>query len=172
MRPHISVPIPTDVYNEFVLRSGGSVDVPAMITEVLNDFLVRTQEDRDIWSSSAYLDRLAAEQSDERRHYGDPAKGYDWAPVWLPNGTHLRTVYKEREGFAEVRHERLWYGDTPVSPSEFASRFANNTVRNAWRDIWVKRPADADWIPARQLREAARSAKPGLANLTLKDLGL
>jgi len=62
--------------------------------------------------------------------------------------------YRQRDHLADIRHEQLCYKGKHYSPSQFACHLADNTSRNAWRDIWIKRPNDKDWILADSLRRA------------------
>jgi hypothetical protein len=39
-----------------------------------------------------------------------------------------------------------------MSPSEFANQVAGGTNRNAWRDLWIKRPHDSEFHLADDLR--------------------
>ena len=148
----VCVPISADLYNEFILRTGESRDVASWIENIIEDFLDRTKDDHPAWSE-AYYERLAEkEELSVLGNVGPPNKGYHWQSVFLPNGSRLRMTYKGGEHFAEVRHQQVMYQDRACSPSEFARLVASNTNRNAWRDIWIKRPSDSEWIFADTLR--------------------
>lgn len=150
----MSVSIRDDLIVEMILRSQGRVNVGVMIESVLESFLDRTRGDPDIWSDE-HAQAVAEEEVDDTLiKFGGPAKGYHWQNVFLPNGTHLKINYKGGDKIAEVRHQQIYFEEKPCSPSQFASRVANNTSRNAWRDIWVKRPSDRDWFFADVLRTA------------------
>ena len=43
MNDQISVPIDIDIYNEFILRSGKSVNVAGWIENIVADYLERTE---------------------------------------------------------------------------------------------------------------------------------
>jgi len=100
----VSVPISSSIYNELVIRKGTpDADVADWIENVVQDYLDRT-EDEGYWSEAYYEWR--AENKDLEafaEQYGDPAKGYHWAPVFLPNGTKLAMNYKGRQYSAESR---------------------------------------------------------------------
>ena len=49
------------------------------------------------------------------------------------------------------------YEDTLYTPAQWANKIADNTNRNAWKDIWFKLPGQRDFVLASQLREAARA---------------
>jgi len=42
------------------------------------------------------------------------------------------------------------------SPSEWASKIAGGTSRNAWRDLWFREPLSNTWVPAQLLRNQAQ----------------
>ncbi len=157
MANQIAVLIDARLHNELVLRSRSSADVSGYIENAVASFLDSTEGDRSVWPL-AYAD---AEEDDDldawEVTYGDARKGYRWDPLFLPNGTRLRMTYKGKDSFAEVRHQRIVEGDREFSASEWASKVASNTSRNAWRDIYIKRPTDDDWQLADVLRIRAKA---------------
>lgn len=154
----IGVLIDASLHNELVLRTRKTGDVTSFIEHAIETFLDRTRLDGNLWSS-AYLDDLEAIEEDQTLViYGDPAKGYQWQVLFLPNGTNLRMTYKGRHQFADIRHGKLMSGDRELSPSEWARWVADNTNRNAWRDIWAKLPGSSSWQLADVLRQNAREA--------------
>ncbi|WP_177219754.1 hypothetical protein [Nitrosospira multiformis] len=44
------------------------------------------------------------------------------------------------------------YEGEAFSRSGLANRIASGTSRNAWRDLWIKRPRDKEWVLANDLR--------------------
>jgi hypothetical protein len=152
MENAIGVPVRMELVKEIVMRSQGRVDPAGLIENVLVDFLDKTRGDPDIWSKE-HAEEVAEETtSGSLSEYGLPSKGYSWQSLFLPNGTQLKMPYQGKDHFAEIRHQQLYYQSVPCSPSQFASRVARNTSRNAWRDIWVKRPGDDEWRLALTLR--------------------
>ena len=83
---------------------------------------------------------------------------YRWKDVLLPNETLLSFQYKGATYTAAVKNGEILYENRPVSPSEFINSISNG-VRNAWRDIWVKRPLDHAWLPASEVRAESMTAK-------------
>ncbi len=148
----VSVPIPAAIYAEIVLRYRGDRDPGAVIVDVVQDFLERTFDDV-VWTDTDTAIQINAEWIKKN---GNPNEGYHWQSVFLPNGTRLKMTYKQRDYFADIQHRKVIHEGGEVSPSEFANRVANNTSRNAWRDIYVKRPGDSDWIFADVLRRNVR----------------
>ena len=149
----VFIPLPAEIYNEFVLRFGDArKDVAGRIEYVVSDYLERTK-DEQYWGEQYLAARSAERMLDETADsYGDPAKGYQWLTVFLPNGTKLKMAYKGLDYYAEVVHQKVMYEDEPFSPSSLANRIASGTSRNAWRDFWIKRPRDKEWVLADDIR--------------------
>jgi hypothetical protein len=154
MTDFVCVPIAASIYNELVIRRGSpDVDVAGWIGNVVQDYLERTADDD--WSEQYYQWRAATKDLEGfAEEYGDPAKGYHWAPLFLPNGTRISMNYKGRQYNAEVRHEQIHYQGKTYSPSQLARVIANHTSRNAWRDFMIKRPSDQQWCMADVLRRS------------------
>ena len=152
---YVFVPLHVKFYEALVRRSGRA-DVSGFIEHSVESFLDRTEGDPDIWSEE-YFEKLA-EGEDEafREKYGDPGRGYQWQILFLPNGTQIRMTYGGQDTYAEIRHEKLRLGEESMSPSQFASRVADDTSRNAWRDLYVKFPGEGSWKFADSLRRQSR----------------
>jgi len=148
-----AVNIPDEIYNEFILRSGRSVNVERWIISILEDFLAQTKFDNNIWSGD-YLEKLEENKSRELvKKVGQPDKGFHWKALFLPNGTLMKMHYGDRDFIAEVRHQFIYFNEKSYnSPSLLASQIASNTSRNAWRDFYIKRPEDKKFMPALYLR--------------------
>lgn len=154
----VCVPIRAEVYNEFILRMGKSIDhVAEWIEDVVIDYLDRTREDGP-WCD-AYFESIGLDEDPiqvRRREYGPPNEGYQWQSVLLPNGTEIRMQYRGEYQYAAIKHRELIYNGQPLSPSEFARMVANNTSRNAWRDVELKFPDADDWTLADVIRRERR----------------
>jgi len=152
MAGFVCVPISVELYNEFILRTAKSENVANWIEDIVSDFLERTKDDHPAWSDEYYEQLADDEALGEIKSFGPPHKGYQWQNVFLPNGTRLRMTYKGVEKVAQIRHQQIIYDGHPCSPSEFVRMAAGNTNRNAWRDIWIKRASDKEWVFADYLR--------------------
>lgn len=152
---YIYVPLPVDLYAELIRRSDRS-NVAIYIENQVRDFLDSTEGDPMIWSAE-YIEKHA-EKQDEKfiERYGNPVRGYQWQNVFLPNGTQVRMTYRGTAHHAEICHEKLVFAGDSLTPSEFASQVANNTSRNAWRDIFIKFPGEGGWKFADELRRSGR----------------
>ena len=153
----ICVPISVGLYHQLVLRYGDPErNISQIIENVLADYIDRTEADEE-WSAS-YREWRAGTQDLEAfaKEYGDPKRGYQWTTLFLPNGTRVSMNYKGRTYHAVVRYEQIWFDQDGKSytPSELARVIANNTSRNAWRDLMIKRPNDSGWTLADELRKS------------------
>lgn len=152
--PTISIPIDSEIIGELYLRTGDpKVDTAGWIENVMRDYLERTSEDGN-WSEAYYTYRESQSGSENFvAEFGDPKGGYHWAPLFLPNGTHIHMEYKKAISQAVVKHNKIvaTNGEN-YSPSELARFIAKGTNRNAWRDLLIKRPGDTHWCLADELR--------------------
>jgi len=151
---YVYVPLHVELYAD-VVRRAGQAHVSSYIDHSVESFLERTEGDSEVWPAE-YADALGEQHRAFRETYGDPREGFHWDALFLPNGTQIRMTYGGRHSHAEIRHEGLYYGEERMrSPSRFARRVANNTARNAWRDLYVKFPGEKAW----QLADGLRSQK-------------
>lgn len=88
---------------------------------------------------------------------GDPCAvhGFQWKAVFLPDGTLLRTVSYHDEQCARVQGSEIMFNGRAVTPNQLA-HWAGRGTRNAWNDIYVRRPQDKFYIQARRLRSLVR----------------
>ena len=155
---YIYVPLHIELYADLIRRSGKS-DVSGYIDHSVESFLERTEGDPDIWSAE-YIEKLVDEEDEKfREKFGDPGRGYhQWHPIFLQNGSELRMSYKGQDYYAEIRHERLWYREESMSPSQFAYHVAGHN-RNAWRNLYIKFPGTGSWKLASDVRQQVPAAK-------------
>jgi hypothetical protein len=66
-------------------------------------------------------------------------------------------TYKGATYHASIEGDNFVYEGRSISPSEFANTVAGGTARNAWRDLWIKRPSDHDFRMADDLRREIRA---------------
>jgi len=158
----IAVPIDSQIVGELFLRKGPAADIRNWIENVLWDYLDRTAEDGE-WSEAyhEYREGLLDNESFAAQ-FGNREGGYHWAPLFLPNGTQIRMQYKRKTFNATVKFDKIDYDGQSYSPSELARAIAvgnkgTGTSRNAWRDLFIKRPSDSEWALADVLRQRALS---------------
>jgi hypothetical protein len=91
------------------------------------------------------------------------ARGYQWKSLFLPEGTLVRFDYRRETYQAEVRGNNIIYQGRAYSPRQLLLHITG-TVRNAWRELWLRSPGDARWHLAdtrrRILRRLPRVAPP------------
>lgn len=135
MKTQISVPIYTQQFLELAnfLRSNGDPRDPVEIVSVAIDY----------WLDNASWKPELLSESDTR--------GYQWKNLFLPSGTQIRMQYKGAYFYAKVDGDEIIYDGQPISPGSLANTIAGNS-RNAWRDLWIKRPEDKEWKLADECR--------------------
>jgi hypothetical protein len=79
-----------------------------------------------------------------------------WKEVTVPHGAGVRMTYRDEHHYGEVKNGRIVDQSGSYSPSEWASKVADGTSRNAWRDLWFK--DGPNWLPAQMLRDKAKAA--------------
>lgn len=79
-----------------------------------------------------------------------------WKEVTIPAGSDVRMAYGDGHQYAKVKRGKIVDDGGSYSPSEWASKVAGGTSRNAWRDLWFKEPLSKNWVPAQLLRDQAR----------------
>lgn len=96
-------------------------------------------------------------------HLNRPSgRGYQWKELFLPDGTQLRMRYQRIWHYAAIDGDQLCYDGESVSPRDWTF-LVSGSVRNAWRDIWVRRTVCEGWTQAATLRSqhAGLAAAPG-----------
>jgi hypothetical protein len=89
------------------------------------------------------------------REYGQPTdRGYQWKDLFLPHGTRLRIIHRGHCYMAQVEGNLLVTEGKIVTPSAWATTVCGS-VRNAWRDISVRRNYREAWTHASDLRAGA-----------------
>jgi hypothetical protein len=149
----ISIPVSTQQFVRLVdfLREKGSDRDPVDAVEGAIDYWIQ--------NANGKTEDLMPEVF-ERENY----RGYQWKSLLLPPGTKVRMTYKADTYHAAIEGDDFIYKGKKISPSEFANTVACGTARNAWRDLWIKRPQDRDFRLADDLRP------PAAPELTLEDL--
>lgn len=144
MNTQISVPVPTNTFLELVdfLKQGGDSRDPVHIVADAIDYWMQ---------NASWKPELLATKS-----VSADARGYTWRyndnSIFMPNGTDIRMAYKGQLYYAKVVSDEIIYKGEAVSPSRFAN-LVTSSSRNAWRDIWIKRPDDKEWILADDCRK-------------------
>ncbi len=128
METQISIPVQTQQFialADFLRDNGDRRDPVLVIADAI-----------DYWMENASWKSELLRQS--------TARGYQWKGLFLPEGTEVRMQYKGQYHYAKVEGDQLVYEGKPITPGSLANTIASSS-RNAWRDLWVKRPSDPEW---------------------------
>jgi len=89
------------------------------------------------------------------REYGQPTdRGYQWKEVFLPHGSRLRIMHHGHSYRAQVEGDLLMADGKITTPNAWVAEVCG-VVRNAWRDIYVRRSHTEGWTHASDLRAGA-----------------
>jgi hypothetical protein len=125
------------------------------------DLTCQLQQRRDPRS----LDDIAAVALREwmARNYAQTVeRGYQWKELFLPNGTRLRIRNAGLCHYAQIEGDLLIHEGKITTPNAWVAHIAGG-VRNAWRDIFIRRNHTEAWTRASawRVREAANPRRPG-----------
>ncbi|MYM38890.1 hypothetical protein [Duganella qianjiadongensis] len=130
-----------------------TIPIERRLLERLTDHLARRGGAPDLQQAlNAALEMWLGEQL-KLRIDNDPAsvRGYQWKTVFLPEGTLLCTRTYGESQYARVHGEEIIFQGRAVTPNRLA-HWAGRGRRNAWNDIYVRRPQDKFYIRAQRLR--------------------
>ena len=138
----MSVQLPTKVLLDLIAqleRRPGSKDLSEAITVAV-----------EFW--------LADLKKFPKTHDPNGLRGYQWKCLFLPEGTVLRSWSYGEHNYARVEGDEIIHNGKAVTPNQFARSFAR-TVRNAWQDLYVRRPGDKQFRLACVLRSEQLQAQ-------------
>src|SRR6476469_7052784 len=87
-------------------------------------------------------------------------RGYQWKSLFLPEGTCLRFSYRRQTFHAHVQGDEIVFQGTAYSPRQWPLH-VTGTVRNAWRELWIRAPGDFRWHLADTRRHILRRTARG-----------
>ncbi|WP_229518513.1 hypothetical protein [Massilia sp. PAMC28688] len=105
----------------------------------------------------AWIEKIAREDTDVAQA---ETRGYQWKSLFLPEGTRVRFQYKRETYYADVRGDALVYNGRAYSPRQLLLH-VTGTVRNAWRELWLRSPGDFRWHLADTRRLILRRVPTG-----------
>ena len=85
-------------------------------------------------------------------------RGYQWKMLFLPDGSRLRLLFQGDYFYAEVVGDKLMYRGMVLSPAALVN-LVEGGVRNAWREVWLRRPGDHRWHLANDVRQQIKFRK-------------
>jgi len=138
MQTQISVPMPTELFLQlaaFLEEKGDKRDPVSAVADAVDYWLMNADWKEELIQTGPAPD----------------AKGYQWKSLYMPHGTQVRMQYRGEWHYATVEGDQLMYDGTATTPGKFANTVAQSS-RSAWRDLWIKRPGDAEWQAAESLR--------------------
>ncbi len=141
MDTQISIPISTSQFLDlaaFLRENGDSRDPVEMVSVAI-----------EYW-----IDNASWKPDDLLHQPKISSLGYIWKNLFLPHGTEIRMTYKGTNFRAHVMDDEFLYDGAPSSPGAMVNA-VSGTSRNAWRDLWIKRPDDKDWVSALRCRPTA-----------------
>jgi len=165
----ISIPFPKELYDDLVRLSDGRVD-PVWLAETqvlgwierglmvddpaqVDDFIYTPFQERIFELAEKY----APHSFEQWRKRGVEGASRSLPLVWklltIPHGSEVRMLYKSNQHYARVENGAIIDDDGTFSPSEWASKVADGTSRNAWRDLSFKLPGSVHWEPATALKQ-------------------
>ena len=145
MKTQISIPVPTDQFLD------------------LAEFLRENRDPRDpvevICNAIDYWIDNASWKPELLRQPKTSSLGYIWKELFLPQGTEIRMTYKGTIYRAAIVEDQFVHDGVASSPGSMVNT-VSGTSRSAWRDLWIRRPNDSEWISAERCRDQARQSVP------------
>ena len=151
------------------MKSSVSVPIPTEQFLHLASFLLSKDDPRDpvevVSSAVQYWLDNASWKSELLSEVSSAIRGYQWKNLFLPQGTQIRMQYKGTYSYARVEDDEIVYRGKSISPARLANTIAGGS-RNAWHELWIKRPQDKEWkLAADCRREIAKSSEDLLPDL-------
>lgn len=171
MNDVIYLPVPRKLYDDVVRISDGRCDLIDIAIDQFHDFIRRTAEDNAHGLMGDRLEEFLAiyhpdilarwqiQHAAEAEEEFDPIERFAplvWKDVVIPWGSEVRMQYAGAYHIARIGRGKIVDKDGEFSPSEWASKIAGGTSRNAWRDLYFRSPSKPDWVSATALRDIHR----------------
>lgn len=169
----VYIPFPRKLYDDIIRLSDGRLDPIHLAEQEVLSFVVNTisSADTDFWgdrldeAAEKYVPdvwkRWAQEDEASALEHAMERRPLVWKEVTIRANSDVRMAYGGTHHYATVKHGCIVDDDGEYSPSEWASKVAGGTVRNAWRDVWFREPMSSVWVPAQLLRDQARERMRG-----------
>jgi hypothetical protein len=160
MNTQIAIPVPTLLFVELIrfLGEQGSNRDPVEVVATSIEYWMQNAS----WKQGDLMPES----------FNSNSRGYTWKykdkKIFLPHGSEIRMPYKGQNHYAKVEGDNILYMDRIISPGALANAIANSS-RNAWKDLWIKRPGEKEWTLANDIRIGSRrySAEELLAELSV-----
>lgn len=180
MRDYVYLPCPRQLYDDVVRLSDGRIDLMEMALSQFQELVRRTAEDNAHGLFGDRLEEFLAiyhpdiledwRNKDEARNQAENGGRSALSPmIWkeleIPGGSEVRMQYGGGYHHAKVANGKIVDSDGEFSPSEWASKIAQGTSRNAWRDLYFRFPGRKEWQSATFLRSQRREIDEVLRGL-------
>lgn len=169
MSETVFIPFSKELYDDLVRFSDGRID-PAWLAESrvrmwieiglmvddpnnIEDYIYEPFEERIFDLAEKYAPDSFRRWQEIGIDQAARSRPLIWKGLVVPAGSEVRMSYKGEQHFAHIEHAAIVDNDGAFSPSEWASKVADGTSRNAWRDLSFKMPDSAHWVQADILRE-------------------
>ena len=178
----MAIPITESFCVDLIRFSDGRLTperIGELAEEAFFNFLERTSDnhfnglfgERAFEFANVYFPEVAAawlkDDLDSHARHRKETQPLVWKEITVPHGSEVRMSYDKMYHYAKVKNGQIVDDSGSYSPSEWVSKVARGTSRNAWRDLWFKEPNARHWVPAELLRDQARSE---IIPLSLEDL--
>ncbi|MBK8456555.1 MAG: hypothetical protein IPL47_05070 [Phyllobacteriaceae bacterium] len=161
----LHIPFPKSLYDDIVRFSDGKLNPAVLAENLIVAWIERDLEfgEGDYWGerieevAEVYAPHLINRWESERASSVTQTmpRPLIWKKVEVPSGSEVRMAYDGMHHYAEVRDGKIVENGNRYTPSEWASKVANGTSRNAWRDLWFRKPLSKNWDLADDLRKRA-----------------
>lgn len=169
-KSEIYIPFPRELYDDIIRFSDGRIDPATVAENTVRGWIESSlelgdddwAEDRRMELAEAYAPHIAERwqkaDADWTEDFATQSKPLVWKEVSIRARSDVRMSYGGQHHYAIVKAGRIVDDGKEFSPSEWASKIAGGTSRNAWRDLWFKEPMSTTWVPAHLLRDQALEA--------------
>lgn len=185
MEDIIYLPFPKRLYDDVVRFSNGHCDLVNLAIDQFHDFIRRTADDNahglmgnrlDEFLAIYHPDILARWQMDDAEAEAKKAERAErlsplvWKGVAIPAGSEVRMQYGGAYHMAKIARGKIIDMDGEFSPSEWASKIAGGTSRNAWRDLYFRSPGKPEWVAATTLRDLHHLEMQKYAGMSIDEM--
>lgn len=172
MTEMLLIPFPRSLYDDIVRFSDGRLDPVLIASNRVESWVENSVDpivgDPEVWGDrieevvARYAPDQAVHWETLRRESGvTPTAPLIWKQIVVPHGSDVRMEYKGALHFAKVANGKIVDDGKGFSPNQWASKVADDTSRDAWRDIWFREPHSSQWVAAYVLRERVRESRRG-----------
>jgi hypothetical protein len=164
----VYIPFSRKLYDDIVRFSDGALDPAALAESRVQSWVEnslefgtddpwvpeRLEELAEIYAPHV-LERWLKEDTAQLRQRSEN-RPLVWKELTIASGSQVRMSYDGEHHYAVVKGGHIVDDGRSYSPSEWASKIAGGTSRNAWRDLWFKELLSKAWVPAQMLRDQAQ----------------